>query len=179
MHKYQPRIHLVKRPDSGSAKPITDLEKEPHKTFIFPEAIFTAVTAYQNQLVSVSLRLSPPLLFFHSLRVTRPPLDPEPVAPRFLFCPSAFFSAFPDERLSRRDEAWYQYDSSVFPWVCFPEARSVSFLNARFARPRSIPRISNVTKVILQTIKSTFIEAMTRVFKSPIFKIRINEHGFS
>lgn len=54
MHKYQPRIHLVKRPDSGTAKPITDLEKEPHKTFIFPEAIFTAVTAYQNQLVSVS-----------------------------------------------------------------------------------------------------------------------------
>ncbi|KAK1132439.1 hypothetical protein K0M31_013825 [Melipona bicolor] len=51
MHKYQPRIHLVKRPESGTAKPITDLEKEPHKTFIFPEAIFTAVTAYQNQLV--------------------------------------------------------------------------------------------------------------------------------
>ncbi|KYN02426.1 T-box transcription factor TBX20, partial [Cyphomyrmex costatus] len=49
MHKYQPRIHLVKRPDSGS-KPIVDLEKEPHKTFVFPEAIFTAVTAYQNQL---------------------------------------------------------------------------------------------------------------------------------
>ncbi|XP_031368976.1 T-box transcription factor TBX20-like isoform X1 [Apis dorsata] len=57
MHKYQPRIHLVKRPDSGTAKPITDLEKEPHKTFIFPEAIFTAVTAYQNQLVSVSSSL--------------------------------------------------------------------------------------------------------------------------
>ncbi|EGI66888.1 T-box transcription factor TBX20, partial [Acromyrmex echinatior] len=50
MHKYQPRIHLVKRPDSGTTKPIVDLEKEPHKTFIFPEAIFTAVTAYQNQL---------------------------------------------------------------------------------------------------------------------------------
>lgn len=31
---------------------ITDLQKEEHKTFIFPEAIFTAVTAYQNQLVS-------------------------------------------------------------------------------------------------------------------------------
>ncbi|TGZ32745.1 T-box transcription factor TBX20 [Temnothorax longispinosus] len=50
MHKYQPRIHLVKRPDSGTAKQIVDLEKEPHKTFVFPEAIFTAVTAYQNQL---------------------------------------------------------------------------------------------------------------------------------
>jgi len=66
MHKYQPRIHLVKRPDSGTAKPIVDLEKEPHKTFIFPEAIFTAVTAYQNQLVSFTLFLAtvtlPPFL---------------------------------------------------------------------------------------------------------------------
>lgn len=53
MHKYQPRIHLVKRPDSGSMEPIVDLEHEPHKTFVFPEAIFTAVTAYQNQLVSL------------------------------------------------------------------------------------------------------------------------------
>lgn len=58
MHKYQPRIHLVKRPDSGSTKPIVDLEKEPHKTFVFPEAIFTAVTAYQNQLVSFTLFLA-------------------------------------------------------------------------------------------------------------------------
>ncbi|KAK0081540.1 hypothetical protein PV325_012002 [Microctonus aethiopoides] len=50
MHKYQPRIHLVKRPDSGAKDPIEDLDREPHKTFVFPEAIFTAVTAYQNQL---------------------------------------------------------------------------------------------------------------------------------
>lgn len=52
MHKYQPRIHLVKRPDTGNGDPIEDLEREPHKTFIFPEAIFTAVTAYQNQLIT-------------------------------------------------------------------------------------------------------------------------------
>lgn len=52
MHKYQPRIHLVIRPDSGAGGPIIDLEQEPYKTFVFPEAIFTAVTAYQNQLVS-------------------------------------------------------------------------------------------------------------------------------
>ena len=58
MHKYQPRIHLVKRPDSGNNDPIEDLEREPHKTFIFPEAIFTAVTAYQNQLVSPLFFLS-------------------------------------------------------------------------------------------------------------------------
>ncbi|XP_023246222.1 T-box transcription factor TBX20-like [Copidosoma floridanum] len=56
MHKYQPRIHLIKRPDSGgggsNCDPIEHLEHEPHKTFIFPEAIFTAVTAYQNQLIT-------------------------------------------------------------------------------------------------------------------------------
>ncbi|ENN77446.1 hypothetical protein YQE_06270, partial [Dendroctonus ponderosae] len=51
MHKYQPRIHLVKRPE-GSSGNVTDLENEEYKTFIFPETIFTAVTAYQNQLVS-------------------------------------------------------------------------------------------------------------------------------
>lgn len=81
MHKYQPRIHLVKRPDSGSMDPIVDLELEPHKTFVFPEAIFTAVTAYQNQLVSfISLSLSRLhkllfkllcLFFYYYMRVLR------------------------------------------------------------------------------------------------------------
>jgi hypothetical protein len=52
MHKYQPRIHLVKRHESSGSAPITDLESEEFKTFIFPESVFTAVTAYQNQLVS-------------------------------------------------------------------------------------------------------------------------------
>ncbi|XP_060518254.1 T-box transcription factor TBX20-like [Cylas formicarius] len=51
MHKYQPRIHLVKRPD-GLNSHVTDLENEEYKTFIFPETIFTAVTAYQNQLIT-------------------------------------------------------------------------------------------------------------------------------
>ncbi|CAH0557744.1 unnamed protein product [Brassicogethes aeneus] len=50
MHRYQPRIHIVKwREHSG---PITDLEQEQYKTFIFPETVFTAVTAYQNQLIT-------------------------------------------------------------------------------------------------------------------------------
>lgn len=53
MHKYQPRIHIVKRPEGASGQ-IIDLENEEYKTFIFPETIFTAVTAYQNQLVSIS-----------------------------------------------------------------------------------------------------------------------------
>ncbi|XP_014488223.1 PREDICTED: T-box transcription factor TBX20-like isoform X2 [Dinoponera quadriceps] len=53
MHRYQPRIHLVlcRHTDSSDLK-ITDLQKEEHKTFIFPEVIFTAVTAYQNQLIT-------------------------------------------------------------------------------------------------------------------------------
>lgn len=50
MHKYQPRIHLVKRAEGASGL-VSDLENEEYKTFIFPETIFTAVTAYQNQLV--------------------------------------------------------------------------------------------------------------------------------
>ncbi|XP_028047969.1 T-box transcription factor TBX20 [Monomorium pharaonis] len=53
MHRYQPRIHLVrcKHADDNSLN-ITDLQKEEHKTFVFKEAIFTAVTAYQNQLIT-------------------------------------------------------------------------------------------------------------------------------
>ncbi|CAH2238864.1 jg6841 [Pararge aegeria aegeria] len=50
MHRYQPRIHLVKVRDGGG--PITDLSREQHRTFIFPETVFTAVTAYQNQLIT-------------------------------------------------------------------------------------------------------------------------------
>ncbi|KAL0274429.1 UNVERIFIED_CONTAM: hypothetical protein PYX00_006851 [Menopon gallinae] len=52
MHKYQPRIHLIKRSDSAGNAPVVDLEQEEFKTFIYPEAIFTAVTAYQNQLIT-------------------------------------------------------------------------------------------------------------------------------
>ena len=50
MHKFQPRIYLVKRKD-GESGPVTDIEKEKYRTFVFPETQFTAVTAYQNQLV--------------------------------------------------------------------------------------------------------------------------------
>ena len=51
MHKFQPRIYLVKRSE-GVNGPVTDIEKEKYRTFVFPETQFTAVTAYQNQLVS-------------------------------------------------------------------------------------------------------------------------------
>ncbi|XP_066246393.1 T-box transcription factor TBX20-like [Euwallacea similis] len=50
MHRYQPRIHIVKwREHAG---PITDLEQEQYRTYVFPETVFTAVTAYQNQLIT-------------------------------------------------------------------------------------------------------------------------------
>jgi hypothetical protein len=54
MHRFQPRIYLVIRPE-GATGPIVDIEKEYYRSFIFPETIFTAVTAYQNQLVRLGL----------------------------------------------------------------------------------------------------------------------------
>jgi len=51
MHKFQPRIYLVMRA-AGENGPVTDIEKEKYRTFVFPETQFTAVTAYQNQLIT-------------------------------------------------------------------------------------------------------------------------------
>lgn len=53
MHRYQPRVHLVRLP-SGRQMPSSpkDLQELDHKTFVFPETVFTAVTAYQNQLIT-------------------------------------------------------------------------------------------------------------------------------
>lgn len=66
MHKYQPRIHLVlwrgKESQNLANAPISHLEQEQHKTFIFSETIFTAVTAYQNHSVSSPLYLTSPHL---------------------------------------------------------------------------------------------------------------------
>jgi hypothetical protein len=56
MHKYQPRIHIVKKKDTGSNQTsVSSLDAEEFKTFIFPESTFIAVTAYQNQLVNIQL----------------------------------------------------------------------------------------------------------------------------
>ncbi|KAH8392524.1 hypothetical protein KR215_010194 [Drosophila sulfurigaster] len=53
MHRYQPRIHLVRLAHGQSIpsnpKELQDLD---HKTYVFPETVFTAVTAYQNQLIT-------------------------------------------------------------------------------------------------------------------------------
>ena len=53
MHRYQPRIHLV-RLSHGQNMPTSpkELQELDHKTFVFPESVFTAVTAYQNQLIT-------------------------------------------------------------------------------------------------------------------------------
>ncbi|XP_017489823.1 PREDICTED: T-box transcription factor TBX20-like, partial [Rhagoletis zephyria] len=53
MHRYQPRIHLILRrnPQSFNST-VQDIEHEMHRTFVFPETVFTAVTAYQNQLIT-------------------------------------------------------------------------------------------------------------------------------
>ncbi|KAK8782245.1 hypothetical protein V5799_016415 [Amblyomma americanum] len=58
MHKYQPRIHLVKRRHNAPNVPVNDLEAEQFRTYVFPETVFTAVTAYQNQLVSAREQIS-------------------------------------------------------------------------------------------------------------------------
>jgi T-box protein 20 len=39
MHKYQPRVHIVKR-QADDKSPITDLENEEHRTFVYPETVF-------------------------------------------------------------------------------------------------------------------------------------------
>lgn len=66
MHKYQPRIHLVRRKE-GETKAIKNLEGEEYRTFIFQETEFIAVTAYQNQLVRISIAF---LLFFSFMYLT-------------------------------------------------------------------------------------------------------------
>ncbi|KAK2568020.1 T-box transcription factor TBX20 [Acropora cervicornis] len=47
MHKYQPRIHLIKNPGDQEKLDLTQAQ-----TFIFPETIFMAVTSYQNHLIT-------------------------------------------------------------------------------------------------------------------------------
>ncbi|KAG8201210.1 hypothetical protein JTE90_019849 [Oedothorax gibbosus] len=53
MHKYQPRVHLVRLKSNCQGVPnITNIENEQFRTYVFPETVFTAVTAYQNQLIT-------------------------------------------------------------------------------------------------------------------------------
>ncbi|GCB84286.1 hypothetical protein scyTo_0025031, partial [Scyliorhinus torazame] len=50
MHKYQPRVHIIKKKDHTAS--LVNLKSEEFRTFIFTETVFTAVTAYQNQLIT-------------------------------------------------------------------------------------------------------------------------------
>lgn len=50
MHKYQPRVHIIKKKEHTAS--LLNLRSEEFRTFVFTETVFTAVTAYQNQLVS-------------------------------------------------------------------------------------------------------------------------------
>lgn len=52
MHKYQPRVHVVRKDFSSELSPNKPVPSgEGVKTFSFPETVFTTVTAYQNQQV--------------------------------------------------------------------------------------------------------------------------------
>lgn len=50
MHKYQPRVHIVRKQEQTTS--VIDLSSQEVKTFEFPETNFIAVTAYQNQLIT-------------------------------------------------------------------------------------------------------------------------------
>lgn len=52
MHKYQPRVHIIRKRDHTAS--VINLNSDEMKTFTFSETTFIAVTAYQNQLVSLS-----------------------------------------------------------------------------------------------------------------------------
>lgn len=55
MHRYQPRIHLV-RLSPGRNIPTTpkELQELDHKTFIFRETVFTAVTGEFNEICTLN-----------------------------------------------------------------------------------------------------------------------------
>uniref|UniRef100_A0A8D0L404 T-box transcription factor 15 n=1 Tax=Sphenodon punctatus TaxID=8508 RepID=A0A8D0L404_SPHPU len=52
MHKYQPRVHVIRKDFSSDLSPTKPVPVgDGVKTFSFPETVFTTVTAYQNQQV--------------------------------------------------------------------------------------------------------------------------------
>jgi len=51
MHKFQPRVWLVKRRD-GDNSAFTNMQQEKCRSFVFSETQFIAVTAYQNQCIT-------------------------------------------------------------------------------------------------------------------------------
>ncbi|KAK7807809.1 hypothetical protein U0070_012043 [Myodes glareolus] len=54
MHKYQPRVHVIRKDFSSDLSPTKPVPVgDGVKTFNFPETVFTTVTAYQNQQTQV------------------------------------------------------------------------------------------------------------------------------
>ncbi|XP_035152145.1 T-box transcription factor TBX18 isoform X3 [Callithrix jacchus] len=53
MHKYQPRVHVIRKDCGDDLSPIKPIPSgEGVKAFSFPETVFTTVTAYQNQQIT-------------------------------------------------------------------------------------------------------------------------------
>uniref|UniRef100_A0A1A8L5I0 T-box 15 n=2 Tax=Nothobranchius TaxID=28779 RepID=A0A1A8L5I0_9TELE len=53
MHKYQPRVHIIRKDFSSELSPNKPVPSgNGVKTFSFPETVFTTVTAYQNQQIT-------------------------------------------------------------------------------------------------------------------------------
>ncbi|XP_025065767.1 T-box transcription factor TBX15 isoform X3 [Alligator sinensis] len=53
MHKYQPRVHVIRKDFSSDLSPTKPVPAgDGVKTFSFPETVFTTVTAYQNQQIT-------------------------------------------------------------------------------------------------------------------------------
>ncbi|XP_029417583.1 T-box transcription factor TBX18 isoform X2 [Nannospalax galili] len=53
MHKYQPRVHIIRKDCGEDLSPIKHVPSgEGVKAFSFPETVFTTVTAYQNQQIT-------------------------------------------------------------------------------------------------------------------------------
>ncbi|KAM9710323.1 T-box transcription factor TBX15 isoform 2-T2 [Menidia menidia] len=53
MHKYQPRVHVIRKDFSSELSPNKQVPSgEGVKSFSFPETVFTTVTAYQNQQIT-------------------------------------------------------------------------------------------------------------------------------
>lgn len=53
MHKYQPRVHVIRKDCGDDLSPIKPVPSgEGVRAFSFPETVFTTVTAYQNQQIT-------------------------------------------------------------------------------------------------------------------------------
>lgn len=82
MHKYQPRLHVIRTSD------LTQIPWAPQQAYVFPETEFIAVTAYQVCLLWLQLPASDRLLILCPLslqndRITKLKIDNNPFAKGF------------------------------------------------------------------------------------------------